>query len=56
MFVSRTPEWIKKMIAVVTKKEQSGPVFRFFMDLSDAGMLSAFGIVYVVVFFFSVIM
>ncbi|ONK67018.1 uncharacterized protein A4U43_C06F14680 [Asparagus officinalis] len=32
----RTPEWIKKMLSKVTKKEQRGPVFRFFMDLSDA--------------------
>lgn len=32
----RTPKWLKKMLAVVTKKEQNGPVFRFFMDLSDA--------------------
>nr|XP_010925830.1 uncharacterized protein LOC105048266 [Elaeis guineensis] len=32
----RTPEWIKKMLATVTKSEQKGPVFRFFMDLSDA--------------------
>ncbi|XP_008797550.2 uncharacterized protein LOC103712700 [Phoenix dactylifera] len=32
----RTPEWIKKMLATVTKSERKGPVFRFFMDLSDA--------------------
>lgn len=32
----RTPGWIKKMLAFVTKSEQNGPVFRFFMDLSDA--------------------
>eukprot|EP00268_Persea_americana_P006485 TRINITY_DN12340_c0_g1_i1.p1 TRINITY_DN12340_c0_g1~~TRINITY_DN12340_c0_g1_i1.p1 ORF type:complete len:558 (-),score=114.46 TRINITY_DN12340_c0_g1_i1:420-2093(-) len=32
----RTPEWIKKMLAKVTKNEKNGPMFRFFMDLSDA--------------------
>ncbi|KAG8381244.1 hypothetical protein BUALT_Bualt06G0102300 [Buddleja alternifolia] len=32
----RTPEWLKKMFAAVTKSERSGPVFRFFMDLGDA--------------------
>ncbi|XP_020088762.1 uncharacterized protein LOC109710520 [Ananas comosus] len=32
----RTPAWLKKMFALVTKGEQNGPVFRFFMDLSDA--------------------
>lgn len=33
----RTPEWLKKMFAAVTKSERNGPVFRFFMDLGDAG-------------------
>uniref|UniRef100_A0A1D1XT87 Alpha-mannosidase 2 n=1 Tax=Anthurium amnicola TaxID=1678845 RepID=A0A1D1XT87_9ARAE len=32
----RTPEWIKKMFAVFTEKDNPGPVFRFFMDLGDA--------------------
>ncbi|KAJ4951884.1 hypothetical protein NE237_028716 [Protea cynaroides] len=32
----RTPEWIKKMFATITKNEKDGPVFRFFMDLGDA--------------------
>ncbi|KAI3458086.1 hypothetical protein Pfo_014749 [Paulownia fortunei] len=32
----RTPEWLKKMFAAVTKSERNGPVFRFFMDLGDA--------------------
>ncbi|CAA2986471.1 U1 small nuclear ribonucleo component SNU71 [Olea europaea subsp. europaea] len=32
----RTPEWLKKMFASVTKSERNGPVFRFFMDLGDA--------------------
>ncbi|KAL5567880.1 hypothetical protein UlMin_024455 [Ulmus minor] len=36
-FISkRTPEWLKKMFATVTKSERKGPVFRFFMDLGDA--------------------
>ncbi|XP_073125914.1 uncharacterized protein [Henckelia pumila] len=36
-FISRrTPEWLKKMFAAVTKSERNGPVFRFFMDLGDA--------------------
>ncbi|XP_075501995.1 uncharacterized protein LOC142540028 [Primulina tabacum] len=36
-FISRrTPEWLKKMFAAVTKGERNGPVFRFFMDLGDA--------------------
>lgn len=35
-FISkRTPEWIKKMFSAIMKNE-SGPVFRFFMDLGDA--------------------
>lgn len=38
MFYGRTPEWLKKMFAAVTKSERNGPVFRFFMDLGDAGM------------------
>ncbi|KAL2550534.1 Tic22-like family protein [Forsythia ovata] len=33
----RTPEWLKKIFAAVTKSERkNGPVFRFFMDLGDA--------------------
>ncbi|GAA0159690.1 hypothetical protein LIER_16408 [Lithospermum erythrorhizon] len=32
----RTPEWLKKMFAAITKSERNGPVFRFFMDLGDA--------------------
>ena len=36
--ICRTPEWLKKMFATVTKSERNGPVFRFFMDLGDAGM------------------
>ncbi|KAL3524329.1 hypothetical protein ACH5RR_017163 [Cinchona calisaya] len=32
----RTPEWLKKMFASVTRSERNGPVFRFFMDLGDA--------------------
>ncbi|OVA16949.1 Tic22-like [Macleaya cordata] len=32
----RTPEWIKKMFAAVTKNDRNGPMFRFFMDLGDA--------------------
>ncbi|XAR71687.1 hypothetical protein NMG60_11018072 [Bertholletia excelsa] len=36
-FISkRTPEWIKKIFAAVTKSERKGPVFRFFIDLGDA--------------------
>ncbi|KAJ8752771.1 hypothetical protein K2173_008506 [Erythroxylum novogranatense] len=36
-FISkRTPEWLKKMFAAITKSERNGPVFRFFMDLGDA--------------------
>ncbi|GAB4826310.1 hypothetical protein Ancab_009175 [Ancistrocladus abbreviatus] len=31
----RTPEWLKKMFAAVVKSD-NGPVFRFFLDLSDA--------------------
>lgn len=35
----RTPKWIKLWVNVVAKNEkEGGPVFRFFMDLSDAGM------------------
>lgn len=26
------------MFATITKSERNGPVFRFFMDLGDAGM------------------
>ncbi|XP_050224450.1 uncharacterized protein LOC126674114 isoform X2 [Mercurialis annua] len=32
----RTPQWLKKVFATVTKSERNGPVFRFFMDLGDA--------------------
>ncbi|KAL3521573.1 hypothetical protein ACH5RR_019722 [Cinchona calisaya] len=32
----RTPKWLKKMFAAITKSERNGPVFRFFMDLGDA--------------------
>ncbi|OMO86970.1 Tic22-like protein [Corchorus capsularis] len=36
-FISkRTPEWLKKIFANITKSERNGPVFRFFMDLGDA--------------------
>ncbi|XP_030533174.1 uncharacterized protein LOC115742813 [Rhodamnia argentea] len=36
-FISkRTPEWLKKVFASITKSERNGPVFRFFMDLGDA--------------------
>lgn len=35
----RTPEWLKKMFASVTNSERNGPVFRFFMDLGDAGIV-----------------
>ncbi|XP_057952230.1 uncharacterized protein LOC131146579 [Malania oleifera] len=36
-FISkRTPDWMKKMFATITKSERNGPVFRFFMDLGDA--------------------
>jgi hypothetical protein len=33
----RTPQWLKKFIADVTNSDTDGPVFRFFMDLNDAG-------------------
>ncbi|WOL08324.1 hypothetical protein Cni_G17077 [Canna indica] len=32
----RTPAWIKKIFATIANTDQKGPVFRFFMDLSDA--------------------
>ncbi|GMJ13589.1 hypothetical protein like AT5G62650 [Hibiscus trionum] len=36
-FISkRTPQWLKKIFANITKSERKGPVFRFFMDLGDA--------------------
>lgn len=36
-FISqRTPEWLKKMFATITRSERKGPVFRFFLDLGDA--------------------
>ncbi|KAH9646770.1 hypothetical protein KPL70_024977 [Citrus sinensis] len=35
-FDYRTPEWLKKLFATITKSERNGPVFRFFMDLGDA--------------------
>lgn len=38
----RTPEWLKKIFANITKSERNGPVFRFFMDLGDAGMIFFF--------------
>lgn len=34
----RTPEWLKKIFANITTSERNGPVFRFFIDLGDAGM------------------
>lgn len=40
MFIYRTPEWLKKMFSTITKSERNGPVFRFFMDLGDAGALT----------------
>lgn len=36
-FSYRAPVWIKKILATVSNNEQKGPVFRFFMDLGDAG-------------------
>ncbi|KAL6508414.1 hypothetical protein OROHE_021956 [Orobanche hederae] len=36
----RTPEWLKKIFAAVTKSERNGPMFRFFMDLGDADGLN----------------
>ncbi|CAK9176921.1 unnamed protein product [Ilex paraguariensis] len=40
-FISkRTPDWLKKMFSAVIKSERNGPVFRFFMDLGDAGNIS----------------
>jgi len=35
--ICRTPEWLKKIFAAITKSERNGPVFRFFIDLGDAG-------------------
>lgn len=35
----RTPEWLKKMFAAVTKSKRDRPVVRFFTDLVDAGIL-----------------
>ncbi|ESW24136.1 hypothetical protein PHAVU_004G105900 [Phaseolus vulgaris] len=36
-FISkRSPEWLKKIFAAITKSERNGPVFRFFIDLGDA--------------------
>jgi len=40
LFIYRTPEWLKKMFSTITKSERNGPVFRFFMDLGDAGALT----------------
>lgn len=38
--VCRTPEWLKKMFASVSNGQRNGgPVFRFFMDLGDAGTI-----------------
>lgn len=47
--IYRTPEWLKKMFASVTKSERNGPVFRFFMDLGDAGMTVLFIIPYILI-------
>jgi len=33
---NRTPAWFKKILSPL-KKSENGPVFRFFMDLNDAG-------------------
>lgn len=33
------PQRIKKMFATITKSDKNGPVFRFFMDLGDAGII-----------------
>ncbi|GFQ04844.1 amp deaminase [Phtheirospermum japonicum] len=38
--IQKTPEWLKKAFAAVTKSKRNGPVFRFFMDLGDAGTLN----------------
>lgn len=40
LLMCRTPEWLKKMFSTITKSERNGPVFRFFMDLGDAGALT----------------
>ncbi|XP_051143321.1 uncharacterized protein LOC127259778 [Andrographis paniculata] len=32
----RTPEWLKKVFAAVTKSERTAPIFSFFMDVGDA--------------------
>ena len=40
LLMCRTPEWLKKMFSTITKSERKGPVFRFFMDLGDAGALT----------------
>lgn len=47
----RTPQWLKKIFANITKSERNGPVFRFFMDLGDAGMLFARSFAFVNRFF-----
>ncbi|KAL6533227.1 hypothetical protein OROMI_027339 [Orobanche minor] len=39
-YMHRTPEWLKKIFAAVTKSERNGPMFRFFMDLGDADGLN----------------
>ena len=36
LFCFRTPAWFKKILSPL-KKSENGPVFRFFMDLNDAG-------------------
>lgn len=36
-FLGRAPAWIKKMLELITGSDKKGPVFRFFMDLGDAG-------------------
>jgi hypothetical protein len=37
-FYIRTPTWFKSILSPL-KKSESGPVFRFFMDLNDSGIL-----------------
>lgn len=40
LLIYRTPEWLKKVFSTITKSERNGPVFRFFMDLGDAGAMT----------------
>ncbi|PKA64728.1 hypothetical protein AXF42_Ash020352 [Apostasia shenzhenica] len=35
-FPAETPLWLKRIFSRLTEEDQNGPVFRFFMDLSDA--------------------